>query len=339
MPATSLLRRHVTSPDPDATSALGASLAAVARPGDLLCLWGDLGAGKTHLAKAFGAGLGVRETVTSPSFVLMSEYAGRLPMFHVDLYRLADAADVLAGGLLDDDRWAGGVTLIEWPERMGDAIPRGTPRRRHRGLRRRPARDRADRPRRAPPALPGGRPVSAATAGEVVLAIDTATTRIAIGIGTHDGRCARGDELAGRLPPRRDAPAGARAAARRPRASTGGGSPRSSSAPGRARSPGCGWASRPRRASRTGWAGRSSGSRRRPPCCPPPRASMGSQAGHGVLLLPAGPSDRILVREGRGAGPAPGGSGARARPGGRPGRGRPRWPSPGRGARPWRVGA
>ena len=53
----------------------------------------------------------------------MSEYAGRLPMFHVDLYRLADAADVLAGGLLDDDRWVGGVTLIEWPERMGDAIP------------------------------------------------------------------------------------------------------------------------------------------------------------------------------------------------------------------------
>jgi tRNA threonylcarbamoyladenosine biosynthesis protein TsaE len=123
MPATSLLRRHVTSADPDATSALGASLAAVARPGDLLCLWGDLGAGKTHLAKAFGAGLGVRETVTSPSFVLMSEYTGRLPMFHVDLYRLADAADVLAGGLLDDDRWVGGVTLIEWPERMGDAIP------------------------------------------------------------------------------------------------------------------------------------------------------------------------------------------------------------------------
>ena len=47
----------------------------------------------------------------------MAEYEGRLPMFHVDLYRLADAADVLAGGLLDD-RWVGGVTLIEWPERL-----------------------------------------------------------------------------------------------------------------------------------------------------------------------------------------------------------------------------
>lgn len=122
MPATSLRHRHVTSPDPDATSALGAELADVARAGDLVCLWGDLGAGKTHLAKAFGAALGVRETITSPSFVLMAEYDGRLPMFHVDLYRLAGAADVLAGGLLDD-RWVGGVTLIEWPERLGEAIP------------------------------------------------------------------------------------------------------------------------------------------------------------------------------------------------------------------------
>ena len=122
MPATGLLHRHITCPDPGATTALGASLAGVARPGDLLCLWGDLGAGKTHLAKAFGAALGVRETITSPSFVLMAEYEGRLPMFHIDLYRLADAADVLAGGLLDD-RWVSGVTLIEWPERLGDAIP------------------------------------------------------------------------------------------------------------------------------------------------------------------------------------------------------------------------
>ncbi len=122
MPATGLLHRHVVSPDPDATTALGASLAAVARPGDLLCLWGDLGAGKTHLAKAFGAALGVRDTITSPSFVLMAEYDGRLPMFHVDLYRLADATDVLGGGLLDD-RLVTGVTLIEWPERLGAAIP------------------------------------------------------------------------------------------------------------------------------------------------------------------------------------------------------------------------
>jgi len=95
----------------------------VARAGDLLCLWGDLGAGKTHLAKAFGAALGVTETITSPSYILMAEYRGRLPLFHIDPYRLADAADVLAGGLIDE-RQADGVTLVEWPERLGEALPR-----------------------------------------------------------------------------------------------------------------------------------------------------------------------------------------------------------------------
>ena len=109
-------------PDPGATSALGLALAGAARPGDLICLWGDLGAGKTHLAKAFGAGLGVTDTIVSPSFVLMAEYAGQLPLFHVDLYRLADAADVLAGGLIDD-RQTAGVTIVEWPDRMASALP------------------------------------------------------------------------------------------------------------------------------------------------------------------------------------------------------------------------
>ena len=94
----------------------------VAQAGDLVCLWGDLGAGKTHLAKAFAAGLGVTETVTSPSFILMAEYRGRLPLFHIDPYRLAHAVDALEGGLIDE-RQREGVTLVEWPERLGDALP------------------------------------------------------------------------------------------------------------------------------------------------------------------------------------------------------------------------
>jgi tRNA threonylcarbamoyladenosine biosynthesis protein TsaE len=122
MPAATALERHLVCPDPAATSELGAALAGAATPGDILCLWGDLGAGKTHLAKAFGAGLGVTDTITSPSFILMAEYAGRLPLFHIDLYRLADASDVLAGGLIDD-RQSTGVTLVEWPERFGPALP------------------------------------------------------------------------------------------------------------------------------------------------------------------------------------------------------------------------
>ena len=64
----------------------------------------------------------MRETITSPSFILMAEYEGRLPLFHVDLYRLADATEAVGGGLLDD-RWSSGVTLIEWPDRMGDTLP------------------------------------------------------------------------------------------------------------------------------------------------------------------------------------------------------------------------
>ena len=119
-----LLERRLVSGGAVATRELGARLAPAARAGDLVCLRGDLGAGKTQLAKGFGAGLGVTDTISSPSFVLMAEYAGRLPLFHVDLYRLADAADALAGGLLDE-RQADGVTLVEWPERMGPFLPAG----------------------------------------------------------------------------------------------------------------------------------------------------------------------------------------------------------------------
>jgi tRNA threonylcarbamoyladenosine biosynthesis protein TsaE len=113
---------QLATASPEATRNLGARLAAVARPGDLICLWGDLGAGKTVFAKGFGAGLGVEATILSPSFVLMGEYAGRLPLFHIDLYRLASAEEALEGGLIDD-RQAEGVVLVEWPDRLGAAIP------------------------------------------------------------------------------------------------------------------------------------------------------------------------------------------------------------------------
>jgi tRNA threonylcarbamoyladenosine biosynthesis protein TsaE len=106
----------------EATRELAARLAAVARIGDVIAVFGELGAGKTQFAKGFAAGLEVTATVNSPSFVLMTEYLGRLPLFHLDLYRLADAADALAGGLLDE-RQAEAVTLIEWAERLGPALP------------------------------------------------------------------------------------------------------------------------------------------------------------------------------------------------------------------------
>jgi tRNA threonylcarbamoyladenosine biosynthesis protein TsaE len=122
VPSPATLEFVVTTATPEATRSLAARLAAAARPGDLLCLMGDLGAGKTQFAKGFAVGLGVDDVVASPTFVLMTEYAGRLPLFHLDLYRLADASDALAGGLVDERQLAG-VALVEWAERLGDALP------------------------------------------------------------------------------------------------------------------------------------------------------------------------------------------------------------------------
>jgi tRNA threonylcarbamoyladenosine biosynthesis protein TsaE len=104
-----------------ATRDLAAHLATVASPGDVVALRGELGAGKTQFAKGFARGLGVAATVNSPSFTLMAEYAGRLPLFHLDLYRLTGAAEALAGGLLDERQQAG-VTLIEWAERLDGPV-------------------------------------------------------------------------------------------------------------------------------------------------------------------------------------------------------------------------
>jgi tRNA threonylcarbamoyladenosine biosynthesis protein TsaE len=123
MPAADA-RARIRTTSAAETIALGERLGRVAEPGDLVCLWGDLGAGKTQVAKGVARGLDVEDTVNSPTFILMNEYAGRLPLFHVDLYRLVDAADALAGGVVDD-RQIDGVTVVEWPDRMGDLLPAG----------------------------------------------------------------------------------------------------------------------------------------------------------------------------------------------------------------------
>lgn len=111
----------LTTRSAEETRALGARLAAEARPGDRLALIGQLGAGKTQFAKGFAVGLGVTAVVNSPSFTLMAEHQGRLRLFHLDLYRLSGGEDALAAGLLDE-RQSDGVTLIEWAERLSDAV-------------------------------------------------------------------------------------------------------------------------------------------------------------------------------------------------------------------------
>lgn len=122
MPADDDLRVRIRTTSAEETISLGERLGRVAAAGDLVCLWGELGAGKTQLAKGIARGLGIDATITSPTFILMNEYAGRIPLFHVDLYRLADAGDALAGGVVDD-RQSDGLTVVEWPERMAGVLP------------------------------------------------------------------------------------------------------------------------------------------------------------------------------------------------------------------------
>jgi tRNA threonylcarbamoyladenosine biosynthesis protein TsaE len=115
----------IISHSPQETQELGRQLAASLRRGDVLALAGDLGAGKTQFTKGLAAGLGVESDVTSPTFTLVHEYdGGRLPLIHIDLYRLDDEQEVLGIGL-DDYLESDGVTLIEWADKFEALMPRG----------------------------------------------------------------------------------------------------------------------------------------------------------------------------------------------------------------------
>ncbi len=102
-------------------SATATSLAAALRPGDVIALSGDLGAGKTTFARGVLRGLGWVGEVPSPSFTLVQTYDTDPPVWHVDLYRLESADEAEALGL--DDVWDTAAVLIEWPERLGDRLP------------------------------------------------------------------------------------------------------------------------------------------------------------------------------------------------------------------------
>lgn len=111
-------------PAPETLAVLAEALAGALAPGDLVLLQGELGAGKTTLTQHLARSLGVGDDqyVSSPSFALVHEYRGRLPMVHMDLYRLADEDDVEAAGVLEYlDQPA--VIVIEWPDRLGSLTP------------------------------------------------------------------------------------------------------------------------------------------------------------------------------------------------------------------------
>lgn len=118
------LRIETTSPAQ--TARIGRSLGLVAGGGEILALMGELGVGKTVLVRGLARGLGVEsgEPVTSPTFVLQSEYCGRLRLFHLDAYRLLGADEfALLGALPDPSERAAAVVAIEWADRVAPALP------------------------------------------------------------------------------------------------------------------------------------------------------------------------------------------------------------------------
>jgi tRNA threonylcarbamoyladenosine biosynthesis protein TsaE len=109
---------HIST-SPEQTVALGRAFGENARAGMIVGLKGDLGAGKTQFVRGAAAGLGATDRVHSPTFALINEYlTGRLPIFHIDLYRLETADAILSAGLDDFFQQTDGVTLIEWFERL-----------------------------------------------------------------------------------------------------------------------------------------------------------------------------------------------------------------------------
>lgn len=117
---------HIISKSVEDTENLGFMLGVEAKRGDIFCLCGNLGAGKTVFTQGFAKGLGYTGRVTSPTFTLVNEYTGgRLPLYHFDLYRLEGGEDDLESIGYEDYFFGKGVSLVEWAELAGSAIPTG----------------------------------------------------------------------------------------------------------------------------------------------------------------------------------------------------------------------
>ena len=114
---------RISTVGPDATRRVGEKLGSDTRPGDVVLLSGELGAGKTVFVQGVARGMGYDGQVSSKSFVIMGEYTGRVKLYHADLYRLEEPEQVedLGLGEITED----GVLIVEWPERGDWALPRG----------------------------------------------------------------------------------------------------------------------------------------------------------------------------------------------------------------------
>ncbi|AAK80782.1 tRNA threonylcarbamoyladenosine biosynthesis protein TsaE [Clostridium acetobutylicum] len=106
----------------DKTFSIGEQLGALAMPGDIVCINGDLGAGKTHFTKGIAKGLNIEDYITSPTFNIVNEYTGRLKLHHFDVYRVNDPDEIYAIGF-DEYIFSDAVSVIEWSHYISSIIP------------------------------------------------------------------------------------------------------------------------------------------------------------------------------------------------------------------------
>ena len=117
------LKFHTSSAEE--TIELGKKIGSLLKKGDIIALQGDLAAGKTTITKGIAASLGVKDEITSPTFCLISEYEGKMPLYHFDVYRLEGGDDFINLGA-EDLIYGDGVSLIEWSEKIMDELPKKT---------------------------------------------------------------------------------------------------------------------------------------------------------------------------------------------------------------------
>lgn len=108
--------------DENATMKLGEKLGSILNPGDIVCLDGDLGTGKTHFTKGIAKGLLIKDYITSPTFNIVNEYNGRLKLYHFDVYRVNDPDEIYAIGF-DEYIFSNAVSIIEWSTYITELIP------------------------------------------------------------------------------------------------------------------------------------------------------------------------------------------------------------------------
>jgi len=117
------MHSEFTSTSPEQTIALGAKFAADIQSGTVVCLQGELGAGKTHFVKGMAEALGIDpDNVSSPTFTLINEYSGAIPLYHFDCYRMESPREALEIGA-EEYFYGEGISVIEWPENIESLIP------------------------------------------------------------------------------------------------------------------------------------------------------------------------------------------------------------------------